>query len=158
VRRREEWYDVLTPPASVKPQDVKYVVKAERGVVKFADFPFETSLSIVYFYFTLVKQRQVWWLWSRKADFEAVFDMADEFGAVVAVDPRVAADAAVYARPMERGLAVFLAPGLDFPDLALDTTAVDNIPRHVAELWQREKPACRGKPEQVVKYVFWGLC
>ena len=80
------WYSVLPP----LPYNISYYrIEPERGVYSYAEDPVAALLAVWLYY---APRRQVWHVYSAEADFSAIVEMAETFGAVVFVDNRVAAE------------------------------------------------------------------
>lgn len=81
------WYAVMPPP----PVDVSkyYRIDVAHGVFSYAEDPVVALLTTWFWY---SRERQVWHVYSADADFTAITEMAETFGAIVFVDHRVAQD------------------------------------------------------------------
>jgi hypothetical protein len=155
-RSRTEWYYLLHD-LGVKTD--MYYIDAERGIYSFTLAPVEAAITLIWFYYA--PRRQVWWIRKRQQSYEYVIDMADEYKAVVYVDPVVVQDFIVYLRPVEQALIVLPVGGfapLPVKPLKSYYTIEGREVELAAELWRRAKPSCSGEPIAVLKRAFWGGC
>lgn len=85
------WYAVVPPPPQRLADQMAVYVKIDSapGVYSLA---IEPEVAYLTLWLALANDRQVWHVFSRDADYNAIVEMADEFGAVVFVEQRIADD------------------------------------------------------------------
>jgi hypothetical protein len=157
VTAETDWYYLLHP-LDVGP--LNYVIEAERGV--WASWIASPELTIVAIWFYYVQQgRQVWWVRRPQSDYAYVINMADEYGAVVVIDPLAAADALRFIKPPRRALIFIVAREAPFPRPVAKPTKLTyrSVEEAVKEAVVKVNPACRGEsPADVAARFFWHNC
>lgn len=124
------WYYVMpAPPGKYAEQMAKYVrIEAAPGVYS---FPAEYELAWTVLWLSLAAERQVWHVFSRDADYNAIIEIADEFGAVVFVDQRVADDFlnsfVMPPRGLQRATVIVNAPARAPPLIIRYLQALDDL-------------------------------
>ena len=152
-----EWYYMLHP---LDVGQLHYVVEAERGVWTLWLTSMELTITAVWFYYTRVG-RQVWWVRRPQSDYSYVINMADEYGAVVVIDPLAAADALRFIKPPQRALIFVVAQSAPFPQPVVKPTKMTyrNVEEAVRDAVIKARPSCRGEtPAEVARRFFWNNC
>jgi len=152
-----DWYYMLHP---VETGQLHYVIEAERGVWALWITSLELTVTAIWFYYSSLG-RQVWWVRRPQSDYSYVINMADEYGAVVVIDPLAAADALRFIKPPQRALIFVVAQGAPFPQPVVKPTksTYTSVEAAVRDAVIRAKPACRGdSPHYVVQRFFWNNC
>ncbi len=152
-----DWYYMLHP---VDVGQLHYVIEAERGVWGLWLTSAELAITAVWFYYS-AQGRQVWWVRRPQSDYSYVINMADEYGAVVVIDPLAAADALRYIKPPQKALIFVVAREAPFPrPVVKPTKAVyRSVEEAVKEAIVKVSPTCRGDlPADVAARFFWHDC
>ena len=95
-----DWYYMLHP---VDAGQLHYVIETERGVWALWLASPELTIVAIWLYYS-TQGRQVWWVRRPQSDYSYVINMADEYGAVVVIDPLAVADALRFIKPPQRHL------------------------------------------------------
>jgi hypothetical protein len=157
VTAETDWYYMLHP---VDAGRLNYVIEAERGVWTLWLTSPELAITAIWLYYTQ-QGRQVWWVRRPQQDYSYVINMADEYGAVVVIDPLAAADALRYIKPPQRALIFVVAQGAPFPQPIVKPTksTYTSVEAAIRDAVIRVKPTCRGdSPHYVVQRFFWNNC
>ena len=152
-----DWYYMLHP---VDAPRLNYVIEAERGVWTLWLTSLELTITAAWFYYTQ-QGRQVWWVRRPQSDYSYVITMADEYGAVVVIDPLAAADALRFIKPPNRALIFIVAREAPFPQPVVKPTSASyrSVEEAVREAVVKVRPACRGEaPAAVAARFFWRNC
>jgi len=157
VTAETDWYYMLHP---LDVGQLHYVIEAEKGVWSLWLTSLELTITAVWFYYS-VQGRQVWWVRRPQTDYSYVVNMADEYGAVVVIDPLAAAEAVRFIKPPQRALIFVVAQGAPFPRPVVKQTKATyrSVEEAVKEAIIKAKPACRGEsPADVAARFFWRNC
>jgi len=152
-----DWYYMLHP---IEVGQLHYVIEAEKGVWALWLSSPELTITAVWFYYSSLG-RQVWWVRRPQTDYSYVINMADEYGAVVVVDPLAAADALRFIRPPHRALIFIAAREAPLPRPVVKPTkaAYASAEAAVRDAVLKANPACRGEsPAEVAARFFWRNC
>jgi hypothetical protein len=152
-----EWYYMLHP---VDAPRLNYVIETERGVWTLWLTSPELTITAVWFYYT-AQGRQVWWVRRPQSDYSYVINMADEYGAVVVIDPLAAADALRFIKPPQKALIFVVAREAPFPRPVVKPASASyrSVEEAVRDAVVKVRPACRGEaPAEVVARFFWRNC
>jgi len=152
-----DWYYMLHP---VDAGQLHYVIEAERGVWSLWLTSLELTITAIWFYYSSLG-RQVWWVRRPQQDYSYVINMADEYGAVVVIDPLAAADALRFIKPPQKALIFVAAQAAPFPRPVVKQTKATyrSVEEAVKEAVIKAKPACRGEsPADVAARFFWNNC
>jgi hypothetical protein len=152
-----DWYYMLHP---IDVGQLNYVIEAERGVWSLWLTSPELTIVAIWFYYTQ-QGRQVWWVRRPQPDYSYVINMADEYGAVVVIDPLAAADALRFIKPPQRALIFVVTPTAPFPrPVAKPAKATyRSVEEAVRDVVAKARPACRGEsPSDVAARFFWRNC
>jgi hypothetical protein len=141
-----------------------YVIEAERGVWWLWLTSLELTITAIWLYYTQ-QGRQVWWVRRPQSDYSYVINMADEYGAVVVIDPLAAADALRYIKPPQKALIFVVVRELPFqlqlPQPVVKTTksTYTSVEAAIRDAVIKMRPSCRGdSPHYVVQRFFWNNC
>jgi hypothetical protein len=157
VTAETDWYYMLHP---LDVGQLHYVIEAERGVWSLWITSLELTITAIWFYYT-TQGRQVWWVRRPQTDYSYVINMADEYGAVVAIDPLAAADALRFIKPPQRALIFVAAQAAPFPRPVVKAVKATyrSVEEAVKEAVIKAKPTCRGEsPADVAARFFWNNC
>ncbi len=157
VTAETDWYYMLHP---VDAGQLRYVVEAGRGVWSLWLTSAELTIVALWFYYS-AQGRQVWWVRRPQSDYSYVINMADEYGAVVVIDPLAAADALRYIKPPQRALIFVVSPSAPFPKPIVKPTdaAYRSVEEAVKEAIIKVKPSCRWEsPAEAAARFFWNNC
>jgi len=152
-----DWYYMLH---SLDVGQLDYVIEAERGVWTLWLTSLELTITAIWFYYS-AQGRQVWWVRRPQTDYSYVINMADEYGAVVVIDPLAAADALRFIKPPQRALIFVVAQGVSFPQPPVKPTKATytSVEAAVRDAIIKVKPTCRGDtPHYVAQRFFWNNC
>jgi hypothetical protein len=157
VQTETDWYYMLHP---VDAGQLHYVIETERGVWTLWLTSPELTIVAIWLYYTQ-QGRQVWWVRRPQSDYSYVINMADEYGAVVVIDPLAVADTLRYIKPPQRALIFAVAREAPFPRPVVKQTRLTyrNVEETVRDAVIKVKPSCRGEtPGDVVARFFWNNC
>jgi hypothetical protein len=152
-----DWYYMLHP---LDAGQLHYVIEAERGVWTLWITSMELTITAIWLYYTQ-QGRQVWWLRRPQSDYSFVINMADEYGAVVVIDPLAAADALRFIKPPQRALIFVVAREAPFPRPIVKPTRLTyrSVEEAVRDAVIKIAPSCRGEsPAEVTARFFWHNC
>jgi hypothetical protein len=152
-----EWYYMLHP---VDAGRLDYVIESERGVWTLWLTSPELTIVAIWLYYTQ-QGRQVWWVRRPQSDYSYVINMADEYGAVVVIDPLAVADTLRYIKPPQRAVIFVVARGVQLPQPVVKPTKATYTSVEVAirDAIIKVRPACRGEnPDYVASRFFWNNC
>jgi hypothetical protein len=157
VQAETDWYYMLHPTDIGQ---LNYVIEAERGVWALWLTSLELTIVAIWFYYTQ-QGRQVWWVRRPQTDYSYVINMADEYGAVVVIDPLAAADALRFIKPPQRALIFVVTQSAPFPRPVAKITKATyrSVEEAVRDAVVKAKPSCRGEsPADVAARFFWRNC
>jgi hypothetical protein len=152
-----DWYYMLHP---VDAGRLDYVIEAEKGVWSLWLASPELTIVAVWLYYAQ-QGRQVWWVRRPQQDYSYVINMADEYGAVVVIDPLAAAEALRFIKPPRRALIFVVAREAQFPQPVVKPTktAYASVEAAVRDAVIKARPACRGEsPSEAARRFFWHNC
>jgi len=116
----------------------------------------------VWFYYS-AQGRQVWWVRRPQSDYSYVINMADEYGAVVVIDPLAVADALRFIKPPQRALIFVVTREIPFqlpqPPVKPTKLTYTSVEAAIRDAVIRVRPTCHGdNPHYVVQRFFWNNC
>ncbi|MFZ8838679.1 MAG: ATP-binding protein [Pyrobaculum sp.] len=152
-----DWYYMLHP---LDAGQLHYVVEAERGVWSLWLTSPELTIVALWLYYS-AQGRQVWWVRRPQQDYSYVINMADEYGAVVVIDPLAAADALRFIKPPQRALIFVVAQAVTLPRPVVKVARATyrSVEEAVRETIIKMKPSCRAEfPGDVAAKFFWNNC